>query len=371
MRWRGWAGEPSLPQRAICQILVHLTVVNRRAHTDMETMVPYSVLDLAPITQGSDAAQSFRNTLDLARHAERWGYRRYWLAEHHGLPGIASAATAVLIGHVAGGTSSIRVGAGGIMLPNHSPLVIAEQFGTLESLYPGRIDLGLGRAPGSDQITARALRRDLASDSREFPQDVLELADYFSDTPRQAVRAVPGAGLRVPLWILGSSLFGAQLAAALGLPFAFASHFAPAQMLQAIAIYRAQFQPSAQLARPYVMLGYNVFAADSIAEAKVRATSWQQAFINLRSGRPSQLPPPLEDYLDRIGPHERALLDDVMACSVIGSPEVVHAALQAFIARTGADELMIATQIFDHDARLRSYEITAQALRDVASNHPS
>ena len=331
-------------------------------------MIPYSVLDLAPITQGSDAAQSFRNTLDLARHAERWGYRRYWLAEHHGLPGIASAATAVLIGHVAGGTSSIRVGAGGIMLPNHSPLVIAEQFGTLESLYPGRIDLGLGRAPGSDQITARALRRDLASDAREFPQDVQELADYFSDTPRQAVRAVPGTGLRVPLWILGSSLFGAQLAAALGLPFAFASHFAPAQMLQAIAIYRAQFRPSAQLAKPYVMLGYNVFAADSIHEAQVRATSWQQAFINLRSGRPSQLPPPLEGYLDRVGPHERALLDDVMSCSAIGSPEVVQAALHAFIARTGADELMIASQIFDHDARLRSYEITAQVLKDGVSN---
>ena len=334
----------------------------------MEMMIPYSVLDLAPITQGSDAAQSFRNTLDLARHAERWGYRRYWLAEHHGLPGIASAATAVLIGHVAGGTSSIRVGAGGIMLPNHSPLVIAEQFGTLESLYPGRIDLGLGRAPGSDQITARALRRDLASDAREFPQDVQELADYFSDSPRQAVRAVPGTGLRVPLWILGSSLFGAQLAAALGLPFAFASHFAPAQMLQAIAIYRAQFRPSAQLAKPYVMLGYNVFAADSIREAQVRATSWQQAFINLRSGRPSQLPPPLEGYLDRVGPHERALLDDVMSCSAIGSSEVVQAALHAFIARTGADELMIASQIFDHDARLRSYQITAQVLRDGASN---
>ena len=227
-------------------------------------MRPYSVLDLAPITKGSDAAQSFRNTLDLARHAERWGYRRYWLAEHHGMPGIASAATAVLIGHVAGGTSTIRVGAGGIMLPNHSPLVIAEQFGTLESLYPGRIDLGLGRAPGSDQSTARALRRDLASDAREFPQDVQELADYFSANPRQPVLAVPGTGLNVPLWILGSSLFGAQLAAALGLPFAFASHFAPAQMLHAIAIYRSTFRPSAHLAAPYVMLGFNVFAASNL-----------------------------------------------------------------------------------------------------------
>ncbi len=325
-------------------------------------MIPFSVLDLAPIAQGSNAAQSFRNTLDLAQHAERWGYRRYWLAEHHGMPGIASAATSVLICHVAGGTSTIRVGAGGIMLPNHSPLVIAEQFGTLESLFPGRIDLGLGRAPGSDQMTARALRRDLASDAREFPQDVQELADYFSANPRQPVRAIPGAGLQVPIWILGSSLFGAQLAAAFGLPFAFASHFAPAQMLDAIAIYRAQFRPSAQLAMPYVMLGFNVFAADTDDEARFRATSWQQAFINLRSGRPQQLPPPLAGYLESAAPHERALLDDVLSCSAIGSPAVVHAALRAFIERTGADELMITSQIFDHDARLHSYEIAAQML---------
>jgi len=325
-------------------------------------MTPYSVLDLSPINQGSDAAQSFRNTLDLARHAERWGYRRFWLAEHHGMPGIASAATAVLIGHVAGGTSTIRVGAGGIMLPNHSPLVIAEQFGTLESLYPGRIDLGLGRAPGSDQITARAMRRDLASDAREFPQDVQELADYFSASSRQRVRAVPGYGLNVPLWILGSSLFGAQLAAALGLPYAFASHFAPAQMLQAIATYRAQFRPSAQLDKPYVMLGFNVFAAATDEEARFRATSMQQAFINLRRGRPAQLPVPVEGYADRIGPEERALLDDVLSCSAIGSPAVVQAALRSFIDRTGADELMIASQIYDHAARLRSYEIAAGAL---------
>ena len=246
-------------------------------------MIPFSVLDLSPINQGSDAAQSFRNTLDLARHAERWGFKRFWLAEHHGMPGIASAATAVLIGHVAGGTSTIRVGAGGIMLPNHSPLLIAEQFGTLESLYPGRIDLGLGRAPGSDQITARAMRRNLASNSDEFPQDVLELADYFSASPRQPVQAVPGTGLKVPLWILGSSLFGAQLAAALGLPYAFASHFAPAQMMQAVALYRAEFRPSAHLAKPYVMLGFNVFAANTTPEAAYLATSMQQAFVNLRS----------------------------------------------------------------------------------------
>jgi luciferase family oxidoreductase group 1 len=330
-------------------------------------MLPFSVLDLSPITQGSDAAQSFRNTLDLARHAERWGYRRFWLAEHHGMPGIASAATAVLIGHVAGGTSTIRVGAGGIMLPNHSPLVIAEQFGTLESLYPGRIDLGLGRAPGSDQVTARAMRRDLISDAREFPQDVQELADYFSDSSRQPVRAVPGAGLKVPLWILGSSLFGAQLAAALGLPFAFASHFAPAQMMQAIDIYRAQFQPSAQLAKSYVMLGFNVFAADTIEEAGFRATSMQQAFVNLRSGHPAKLPPPVDGYMDRIGPREQALLADVLSCSAIGSPAVVKATLHRFIERTGADELMIASQIYDHAARLRSYEITAEALTEKDS----
>lgn len=323
-------------------------------------MIPFSVLDLSPIAEGGSAAQSFRNTLDLAQHGERWGYNRFWLAEHHGMPGIASAATAVLIGHVAAGTSTIRVGAGGIMLPNHSPLVIAEQFGTLESLFPGRIDLGLGRAPGSDQMTARALRRNLASDADEFPQDVLELMDYFSSEPKQPVHAVPGTGLNVPIWILGSSLFGAQLAAALGLPYAFASHFAPAQMMQAIALYRSTFRPSAQLQKPYVMLGFNVFAADTDEEARFRATSMQQAFVNLRSGRPARLPPPVADYPDRIGPQERALLDQILSCSAIGSPETVAAQLKAFIARTDADELMITSQIFDHAARLRSYEITAQ-----------
>jgi luciferase family oxidoreductase group 1 len=322
-------------------------------------MIPFSILDLSPIAEGSDAGQSFRNTLDLAQHGESWGYNRFWLAEHHGMPGIASAATAVLIGYVAAGTSSIRVGAGGIMLPNHSPLVIAEQFGTLESLFPGRIELGLGRAPGSDQITARALRRNLASDSDEFPHDVVELMDYFSSDQKQAVVAIPGAGLNVPIWILGSSLFGAQLAAALGLPYAFASHFAPAQMMQAIALYRATFQPSAQLDKPYVMLGFNVFAADTDEEAKFRATSMQQAFVNLRSGRPSRLPPPVDDYWNRIGPQERALLEQVLSCSAVGSPETVSRELKAFIARTGADELMITSQIFEHAARLRSYEITA------------
>jgi luciferase family oxidoreductase group 1 len=330
------------------------------------TMIPFSVLDLSPITEGSTAAQSFRNTLELAQHTERWGYKRYWLAEHHGMPGIASAATAVLIGHVAGGTRTIRVGAGGIMLPNHSPLVIAEQFGTLESLYPGRIDLGLGRAPGSDAATARALRRNLLSEADEFPSDVVELIDLMSDRPRQSIRAVPGSGLKVPVWILGSSLFGAQLAAMLGLPYAFASHFAPAQLMQALELYRDNFKPSAQLAQPYVMLGFNVFAADTDEEAQVRATSMQQAFVNLRSGRPTRLPPPLPGYRDKVGPAERALLDNVLSCAAIGSPETVRRGLQDFIDRTGANELMITSQIFDHSARLRSYEIAAQVRDKLA-----
>ena len=325
-------------------------------------MIPFSVLDLSPITEGSDAAQSFRNTLDLAQHAERLGFRRYWLAEHHGMPGIASAATAVLIGHVAGGTSTIRVGAGGIMLPNHSPLVIAEQFGTLESLYPGRIDLGLGRAPGSDQMTAHALRRNLSSDADAFPQDVAELIDFMSDQPQQKVRAVPGAGLKVPVWILGSSLFGAQLAAMMGLPYAYASHFAPAQMMDAIEIYRARFKPSAQLAKPHVMLGFNVFAAGTDEEAHVLATSMQQAFVNLRSGRPARLPPPKPGYAQQVGPAEQALLRSVLSCTAIGSPQTIRKGLQDFVARTGADELMITSQMFDHAARKHSYALTAQAM---------
>jgi luciferase family oxidoreductase group 1 len=329
----------------------------------MPHMIPFSILDLAPITEGSTAAASFRNSLDLAQHGERWGYNRFWLAEHHGMPGIASAATSVLMGYVANGTSTIRVGAGGIMLPNHSPLVIAEQFGTLESLFPGRIDLGLGRAPGSDHTTARALRRNLASDADEFPQDVVELMDYFADSPRRQVRAVPGAGLSVPVWILGSSLFGAQLAAALGLPYAFASHFAPQMMMQAIDIYRSTFRPSAQLDKPYVMLGFNVFAAATDEQAQYLATSMQQAFVNLRSGRPTELKPPVEGYLEQLGLPERMMLDSVLSCSAIGSPETVATQLKGFVERTGADELMITSQIFDHAARLRSYEITADIQR--------
>ena len=322
-------------------------------------MIPLSILDLCPINEGGSATEAIANTVDLARHADRCGFTRYWMAEHHGMPGIASAATSVLIGHLAGGTKTIRVGAGGIMLPNHSPLVIAEQFGTLESLYPGRIDLGLGRAPGSDPQTARALRRNLMSDADEFPRDVVELMDLMSDQPRQHIRAVPGTGTKVPVWILGSSLFGAQLAAMLGLPYAFASHFAPQQLMQAIEIYRATFKPSAQLAKPYVMLGFNVFAADTDDEARVRATSAQQAFVNLRSGRPARLPPPLPGYRENAGPAERALLDSVLSCSTIGSPDTVRRGLQEFIERTQADELMIACQMFDHAARLRSYEIAA------------
>ena len=322
-------------------------------------MVPLSVLDLAPIVQGGDAAQAFRNTLDLARHAERLGYRRYWLAEHHGMPGIASAATAVVIGHVAAGTTTIRVGAGGIMLPNHAPLVIAEQFGTLASLFPGRIDLGLGRAPGSDQATIRALRRSPAA-AESFPQDVVELMGYFRPAETgQAVRAVPGAGLDVPVWILGSSLFGAQLAAALGLPYAFASHFAPAALFPALELYRAQFRPSERLARPYVMLGVNVFAAETGETAARLFTSLQQAFVNLRRGHPAPLPPPDDTLEERLTPTDRAGIAEMLACSVVGAPDAVRRGLEAFVARTGADELMLTSQIYDPAARVRSYELTA------------
>ena len=324
-------------------------------------MTALSVLDLAPIVEGGDAAQSFNHSLNLARHAETWGYRRFWMAEHHSMPGVASAATAVILAHVAAGTSTIRIGAGGVMLPNHAPLVIAEQFGTLAALHPGRIDLGLGRAPGTDQAAARALRRTLDSDANQFPRDVVELMGYFdAPAPGQRVRAIPGEGLKVPIWILGSSLFGAQLAAALGLPYAFASHFAPGLMDEAIAIYRRDFKPSAQLDKPYVMLGYNVFAADSDAQGQFLASSMQQAFVNLRTGQPTPLPAPVEGYLDSLPPSHRAMLDQVLSCSAIGSPETVRAAMRSFIDRTGADELMVTSQIHDHAARLRSFEIAAE-----------
>jgi luciferase family oxidoreductase group 1 len=314
-------------------------------------VIPRSILDLAPIVEGGTAAQALHCSLDLARGAEEWGYRRFWVAEHHGMPGVASAATAVVIGHIAAGTSRIRVGAGGIMLPNHAPLMVAEQFGTLESLFPGRIDLGLGRAPGTDQLTARALRNDPES----FPQDVVELQSYFAGSGR--VLAVPGAGLTVPLWILGSSLFGAQLAAALGLPYAFASHFAPAYLMEAIETYREQFRPSPQLDKPYVMVGVAVVAADTDDEARFLATSIEQAIVRLRTGTPGHLPPPRKDL--RWGFGERAILDQVLGCSAIGSQETVRQRLDEIARVTAADELILATQVFEHDKRLRSYELTA------------
>ena len=326
-------------------------------------MAALSVLDLAPVAQGSDPGQALRNSLDLARHAERLGYRRFWLAEHHNMTGIASAATSVCIGYVAGGTSTIRVGAGGVMLPNHAPLAIAEQFGTLEALYPGRIDLGLGRAPGSDQLTARAMRRAMIGGEDRFPQDVAELIALFQPAAEgQQVRAVPGEGLQVPIWILGSSTFGAQLAAYLGLPFAFASHFAPQQLEAALAFYRQGFRPSQQLDRPYVMLGVNTVAAESDEEAQLLATSVQQAFVNLRTGRPGRLPPPNAGYYEALDPTFRAILDDVLACAVVGGPQTVKAGLRAFAERHGADELILTSQIFDHAKRVRSYEIAAEGL---------
>ncbi|HEY8010046.1 MAG TPA: LLM class flavin-dependent oxidoreductase [Rudaea sp.] len=323
--------------------------------------VPLSILDLSPICAGGDAAQSLANTLDLARHAEQWGYRRYWLAEHHNMPGIASAATALVIGHVAGGTSTIRVGAGGIMLPNHAPLVIAEQFGTLAALYPGRIDLGLGRAPGTDQRTMIALRRHLAGDVDRFPQDVLELQGYFRPTPPgQPVRAIPGEGLEVPIWLLGSSLYSAQLAAALGLPFAFASHFAPGDMLAALDLYRRTFQPSAALQKPYAMLALNVFAADSDAQAQHLFTSVQQAFLNLRRGQPGKLPAPIDDIDSFWSPAEKTMVEHALACSVVGAPATIRAGIRDFIARTQADEIIATALIHDHAARLHSFELLAQ-----------
>lgn len=326
-------------------------------------MLPISILDLCPIVQGGSASDALRNSLDLARHAERLGFRRFWVAEHHNLPSVASSATAVVIGHIAAGTQSIRVGAGGIMLPNHAPLLIAEQFGTLESLFPGRIDLGLGRAPGSDGITQHVLRRDPQSAER-FPEDVLELQAWFREArPGQRVRAIPGAGLNVPIWILGSSLFGAQLAASLGLPYAFASHFAPAALLQAIALYRERFEPSAHLDKPYVMCGVPVVAADDSNEAKRLHTSALQSFLALRRGTPGPLPPPDETFSAKLSEPERALLADITACAVVGDEREVQKGLEAFLAETAADELMITAHIFDHSARVRSLELTASAMR--------
>lgn len=325
-------------------------------------MTKLSILDLAPVIQGSTPRDALHNSLDLAQHAERWGYGRYWVAEHHNMKGIASAATSVVIGYIAGGTSTIRVGAGGIMLPNHSPLVIAEQFGTLASLYPGRVDLGLGRAPGTDQLTSRALRRTLNGSTDDFPRDVVELQHYFKESqPGQRVTAVPGAGTDVPLWILGSSLFGAQLAAALGLPYAFASHFAPAQMTQAVALYRERFEPSEQLQEPYVMLGFNVCAADTDDEAHYLRSSSLQSFLKLRQGTPGQLPPPVKDFEQSMTDQDRALLAQISSCSAVGSLETIRDGMSAFVERTAADELMVVASIFDHQKRLRSFELASEA----------
>jgi luciferase family oxidoreductase group 1 len=331
-------------------------------------MIPFSILDLAPVAAGATPAQALRNSLDLAQHAERWGYRRYWVAEHHSMPGIASAATSIVIGYLAGGTNTIRVGAGGIMLPNHAPLVIAEQFGTLESLYPGRIDLGLGRAPGTDMATTRALRRDNHSNGDDFPEQVEELQSYFAPAkPGQRVRAVPGAGLHVPIWLLGSSLFSAQLAAKLGLPFAFASHFAPADLMEAVRLYRSGFHASAQLEHPYVALGINVFAADT-DEAAIRLfTSHQQAFVLLRRGAPGQIPEPIDDIDAFWTPAEQAMASQSLLCTAVGSPATVERKLLKFIEVTEPDELFITGLTYDHKARVHSYEITAEIHKKISA----
>ena len=325
-------------------------------------MIPLSVLDLAPVTEGASVGDALRNSLALARHAEALGYRRFWLAEHHNMPGIASAATAVVIAHIAAGTQRIRVGSGGVMLPNHAPLVVAEQFGTLEALHPGRVDLGLGRAPGTDPRTMRALRRDLVAGPQHadtFPRDVLELQRYFRDGAGPAVRAVPGEGLRVPIWLRGSSLYSAELAGKLGLPFAFASHFAPDLLMQALSVYRRVFAPSEQLDAPYAMVATNIIAADSDAEAERLASSLMQAFIRLRRGQPGKLPPPVHDVAAVLSAAELAGMRRLLSRSFIGSRDTVATGLHALIAETGADEVIVGGQIFDHDARLRSYELVA------------
>ena len=329
-------------------------------------MTKLSFLDLVPVVEGGTVAGALANAADLAAHAEAVGFGRYWVAEHHGMNGIASAATAVVIAHVGAATRRIRVGAGGIMLPNHAPLQIAEQFGTLDALFPGRIDLGLGRAPGSDQRVAHAIRRTLVSDPNAFPQDVVELQSYFADDGRTGIRATPGAGAKPELWILGSSLFGAQLAAALGLPYAFASHFAPDLLDQAMDIYRQHFRPSEALERPYAMAGFNVFAAETTAEAEFLSSSQAQSFVALRTGNPRQLPPPVRGYRETLGPQGAAMLDRVLSCSAIGDGATVARGIADFVKRTGVDEVMVASSIYDHEARKRSLTITADAVREVA-----
>ncbi|ALJ13168.1 LLM class flavin-dependent oxidoreductase [Sphingopyxis macrogoltabida] len=324
-------------------------------------MTKLSFLDLVPVTDTGSIAQSLANAADLARHAEALGYERYWVAEHHGMAGIASAATSVVLAHIGQATSTIRIGAGGIMLPNHAPMVIAEQFGTLEALFPGRVDLGLGRAPGSDGIVARALRRNLASDERQFPQDVVELQAFLAGDEQLGIRAVPGEGTHVPLWILGSSLFGAQLAAMLGLPYAFASHFAPDALDEALDIYRRNFKPSAQLSEPYAAAAFNVFAADTREEAELLASSQQQAFVALRTGNPGKMKPPLAGYKDSLPPNARAILDHVLQCSAVGTADDVAAGLKAFVERTGVDEVIVASSMYDPEARKHSLTLTMEA----------
>lgn len=329
-------------------------------------MIPFSVLDLSPIVEGSDAAGALSKTRALAQHAETLGYKRFWVAEHHNMPGIASAATSLVIQHVAAGTKSIRVGAGGIMLPNHAPLVIAEQFGTLDALFPGRIDLGLGRAPGTDQVTAHALRRTLQGDIDRFPQDVLELMAFLGpEAPGQRVRAVPGQGSNIDFWILGSSTYGAQLAAMLGLPYAFASHFAPQQMMDAIQIYRTRFKPSEFLAKPYIMMGFNIIAAESDEEAQLLSTSVQQAIVNLRRNTPTKLAPPNANL--QLAPEERAMIAGFLSAAAIGSRETVRKATADFIARTGADELIVTSQIYDFEKRKRSFQIAAEVREELST----
>ncbi|MAN74606.1 MAG: alkane 1-monooxygenase [Henriciella sp.] len=331
-------------------------------------MIPFSVLDLAPIVEGSNPQDALARSKRLATHADRLGYKRYWLAEHHNMPGIASAATAVMIAHAGQDTENIRLGAGGIMLPNHAPIMVAEQFGTLEAMYPGRIDLGLGRAPGGDQLVSQALRRTMVGGEDRFPREVMELQAFLGPVqPGQRVQAVPGGNTNIPLWILGSSTFGAQLAAHLGLPYAFASHFAPQQMMQAISIYRETFQPSEQLKEPYVMLGFNMIAAETDEEADRLASSLRRTFVNMRRGKPTQLAAPDPSFDEQIQPHERAMLDTMLSCSAVGSPQTVSKKLDSFIAETGADELILSAHIFDEKARMRSYEIAAEVRESLGA----
>jgi luciferase family oxidoreductase group 1 len=331
----------------------------------MAWMTAYSILDLVPVVEGGSVPQALANAADLAAHAEALGFTRYWVAEHHGMKGIASAATSVVIGHIAAATKTIRIGAGGIMLPNHAPLVIAEQFGTLDALYPGRIDLGLGRAPGSDQRVAHAIRRTLDSDPNAFVRDIVELQSYFADDGRTGISATPGGGADVQLYILGSSLYGAQVAALLGLPYAFASHFAPQLLDEALHVYRSSFKPSEFLDKPYAMAAMNVIAADSDAEAEFLASSIQQSFVGLRTGNPRQMQPPVEGYKAGLPPHIAAMLDEVLSCSAIGAPETIRDGISKFIERTQADEIIVSCSVYSHEMRKRSLDLTAQAFNSL------